>query len=471
MTAPIEGAGRRPASSAWFTRDRFGLFIHWGLYSLAGRDFGHQREQRMSAEEYRGRYLPRFDPDLFDPEAWADCALAAGTKYVVIVAKHHEGFCLWDSKLTDYTAVNSPARRDLLRPILDAFRSRGFRTGIYYSLIDWHHPDFTVDLMHPLAEANRVEANRGRDMARYRDFMKGQIRELMTGYGHIDVFWPDYCYDAEAWQARASDPRNAEAFKDAVRNGPSGLDFDSEPGKGATDWGSQELLGLVRELQPHILVNDRLGVPGDFITPEQAIPITDPPGRSAVPWETCETLYGSWGYRQAQPELKSVDQLVTMLIDVVSRGGNLLLNVGPTGRGEFDQAGVERLHAVGAWMSHHGRSILGCTQAPADLRASIPPGTLATYNPATSRLYVHLLRWPTQPLVLPGLAGRVTYAQFLHDSIELVAPASALKQFHAPPPGDLWLDLPTVRPDVVVPVLELFLDEHQPRSPAGGLHG
>ncbi|MBO9520592.1 MAG: alpha-L-fucosidase [Nocardioidaceae bacterium] len=447
--------------TSWFTAARFGLFIHWGLFSLTGQDFAHQRETAMTAEEYAARYLPRFDPDLYDPEAWADAAVRAGMKYVVIIAKHHEGFCLWDSRLTDFTAVTSPAGRDLLRPMLEAFRARGLRTGLYYSLLDWHHPDYITDQVHPQFHGDRARVDAGRDMDRYRAFVRDQVRELLTGYGPIDVFWADYSFDDAAWTHRASNARNKAAFLEAVKTGWTRFDPATDPGKGAADWDADGLMTLVRELQPGILVNDRLGPDFDIVTPEQAIPAQGPvleDGTAAV-WETCETMYGHWGYRPAMPNLKSAEQLVAMLVEVVSKGGNLLLNVGPNGRGEIDPPSLDRLAAIGDWMHRHGRAIHGCTQAPAELVGQLPSGVLATYQPEKHRLYLHLLHWPAQPLVVPGLGRRVAYAQLLHDGSELRAPAHPLALLHAPEPDDLWLDLPIARPDVIVPVIELYLED------------
>lgn len=180
--------------SSWFTDARFGIFIHFGLYSMAARHEWIKKYELISDEDYQV-YFDLFDPDLFAPAEWAAAARAAGMKYAVFTAKHHEGFCLWDSAFTDYKVTNTPAGKDLLREVLDAFRAEGLRVGIYYSLIDWHHPDFTIDTLHPLCDApNREELNRNRDMAKYRQYMKDQITELLTGYGKIDILWTDFSY-------------------------------------------------------------------------------------------------------------------------------------------------------------------------------------------------------------------------------------------------------------------------------------
>ncbi|MFA6111196.1 MAG: alpha-L-fucosidase, partial [Candidatus Latescibacterota bacterium] len=325
--------------TSWFVQDRFGLFIHWGLYALPARHEWVKHVEQIPDSTY-DRYFKRFDPDLYDPDLWAAAASAAGMKYFVVTTKHHEGFCLWDSALTEYKAPNTPADRDLIRPMVDSFRANGMRVGFYHSLIDWHHPDFVIDDLHSLRNSpERARLNEGRDQRRYAEYLHGQIRELLTGYGHVDVLFYDFSYPP------GSHGRPATYV-----------------GKGRQDWQSEELLRLTRELQPGIVVNDRLDldeVEGgwDIRTPEQFMPrqwvtVNGQP----VVWETCQTFSGSWGYHRDEASWKSVDQLLRMLIEVVSKGGNLLLNVGPTGRGEFDERAMDRLNGIGRWMRQHGRA-------------------------------------------------------------------------------------------------------------------
>lgn len=428
--------------SAWFKEARFGMFIHWGLYALAARHEWVQQMEKRSADAYAKRYFDKFDPDLYDPDLWADAAADAGMKYMVVTSKHHEGFCLFDSALTDFKATNTPAGRDLLRPMLDAFRSRGLRTGLYYSLLDWHHPDYTVDFLHPLRDLpNREELNAGRDFARYRAYLHGQVRELLTDYGDIDILWADFTYGG------------TEALHDALGSGTDG--------KGPGEWDSPTLIKMIRELRPNILLNDRLGMPAeaDITTPEQVMPETWPlrNGEPAM-WELCQTFSGSWGYFRDEHTWKSPEQLIRMLAEAVSKGGNLLLNVGPTGRGEFDERALDRLRAMGKWMRHHSRSIYGCTQLPDDLRAGVPAGTLATYNPSTKRAYLHLDPYPYQGVVLKGWGDRISYLQLMND-------ASEMKQTRNPfvltqlglDANDVVIDVPGVKPNVTTPVVEIFL--------------
>ena len=409
----------------WFTHDRFGMFIHWGLYALPARHEWVKNRERITDEDYQ-KYFDRFEPDLYDPASWARDAREAGMKYAVITSKHHEGFCLWDSQLTDYKATNTPIGRDLLREWVDAFRAEGFKVGIYHSVIDWHHDQFPVDKMHPRRDdAAYREMTSGRDVAKYADYLHGQVRELLTGYGKIDIMWFDFSY----------------------------------PEKGRDAWRSEELVELVRELQPEIIINDRLDYPesADFVTPEQYQPRETPTrnGQKVV-WEACQTLNGSWGYDRDNLDWKSPELLVKLLIDSVSKDGNVLLNVGPTGRGEFDPRARETLAALGEWTRVNGRSVYGA--GPSELTA--PPDCRFTLR--GDRLYLHVFSWPMVHIHLDGLAGKIAYAQLLHDASEVLFSESdphAQAQNTTLPgaEGAVLLQLPIQKPDVLVPVIELFL--------------
>ena len=433
-----------PNHMKWFLHDRFGMFIHWGLYALPARHEWVKHQEQLDDDWY-DRYFQHFDPDLFRPEEWADRAAAAGMKYMVITSKHHEGFCLWDSKLTDYKATNTPAGRDLLRPMFDAFRSRGLKVGFYHSLIDWHHPDFLIDDLHPLRNhPHRDKLNEGRDPKKYAQYLHGQVRELLTEYGKIDVLFYDFSY-----------PNRDE-------NG------NPRPwlGKGREEWESEKLLEMTRELQPHIVVNDRLDLiesgGWDYRTPEQYVPkdgVTM--DGKAVHWEACQTFSGSWGYHRDEASWKSVEQLVQLLIDHVSKGGNLLLNVGPTARGEFDHRAIDRLQGIGEWMKRHGRSIYGCGPAPDGFET--PQDCRLTYNAETNRLYVHIFAWPIHHLHLDGMGGKVEYAQLLNDGSEVKMIEGGPTHLAGPVEHTersklLTLSLPIQQPPVAVPVIELFLN-------------
>lgn len=434
---PSEKPQATAADIDWFTHDRFGLFIHWGLYALPARHEWVKNRERIPDEAYQ-KYYDHFDPDLYDPTAWAREAKNAGMKYVVVTSKHHEGFCLWDSALTDYKAPNTPAGRDLLRPLVEAFRADGFKIGFYHSLIDWHHPEFPIDGLHPMRDDVRFrEAQRGRDMQKYVAYLHGQTRELLTQYGKIDIMWFDFSYP--------------------------GRDWGWSRGKGRRDWQSEKLISMVRELQPGIIVNDRLDLEqgGDFKTPEQYQPRAwmEVDGQRVM-WEACQTLNGSWGYDRDNLDWKPTEMLVRMLVDTVSKGGNLLLNVGPNARGEFEPRAIERLRGIGEWMRLHSRSIYGCTAS--DLTP--PPDCRYTCAEHSRRLYLHLFAWPFRHLHLDGLAGRVEYAQLLNDASEIkmhvIDPAQqAQNTAMSGTPGALTLELPVQKPDVAVPVVELFLKE------------
>ncbi|MFA6293726.1 MAG: alpha-L-fucosidase [Victivallales bacterium] len=414
----------------WFVHDRFGMFIHWGLYAMPARNEWIKNIERMTTEQYQ-KYFDRFYPDLYSPDAWAESAAEAGMKYFVITAKHHDGFCLWDSKHTDYKATNTPHGKDLLKPMVDAFRKRGIKVGLYYSLLDWHHPEFPVDKHHPQRDDKDFrEKEKKRDVRKYAEYMRKQVAELLTQFGKIDILWFDFSYPGE-------------------------------DGKGHDDWESEKLLRLVRKLQPDIMIDNRLDLPGsgDFETPEQFQPregLKDKDGNPIV-WEACQTFSGSWGYHRDEMTWRNSQEILGTLIDCVSKGGNLLMNVGPTARGEFDYRASARLQNIGKWMQKHSRAIYGCTRAPAEF--ACPPGCSLTYNPETNRLYVHLLSYPYKHVVLPGKAylEKVEYSQFLHDGSEILGPAAWINTHKCMGENVLVLSIPQTKPETAIPVIELFL--------------
>ena len=463
-----------PGDASWFVQDRFGMFIHWGLYSLAARHEWVMSAENIGAAEYERRYFKHFDPDLYDPVQWAAAASDAGMKYFVVTTKHHDGFALWDSDLTDYKSTRTPYGKDLIRPMVDAFRARGMRTGFYHSLIDWRHPDYVVDYKnHPqrnvlprvgsvqedgmLAQAGggaagsgaaSADLNAGRDQSRYARYLRGQVRELLTRYGKIDALWFDFSFVGDA-----DHPRDDFRFN-----------------KGREAWESEALYAMVRELMPDVMVNDRLDLDlplsgGDIVTPEQTQPrrgVTIEHSGQQVPvvWEACQTFSGSWGYYRDEHDWRSTRQLITTLIDCVSKGGNLLLNVGPNGRGEIDQRALDRLAGIGRWMRRHSRSIYGCTQAPPEFAP--PRDGRLTFSPERNSLYVHLFDWPYKFVHLDGTAftQRVEYAQLLNDASELRGMNDWDKKQIEVGRDVLTLRLPQRLPDdVEVPVIELFLKD------------
>lgn len=411
---------------SWWTEARFGMFIHFGLYAIPARQEWVKSLECIPDGDY-DRFFEEFNPSRFDARAWARSARDAGMKYAVITTRHHEGFSLFDTKYSDYRITNTPFGRDLVREFVEAFRAEGLRVGFYYSLIDWHHPDFTIDRTHPdrvRADASHgapggpdfSAANAGRDMARYRQFMKDQITELLTGYGKIDILWFDFSYPGKN-------------------------------GKDRNDWDSEALVKLARKLQPGIIIDNRLDLADwedgwDFVTPEQSRAALWPEfhGRR-VPWETCQTFSGSWGYARDEKSWKSAFQCIEQLVSTVAKGGNLIMNVGPTARGEFDYRAMERLSDYGRWLAANGDSIYGCTAAPAEFTA--PPGTYLTYNPGSNRLFMHMPVWHYGTMQIP-FGERVRACRLLNDGSEL--------RFQ-------WntLHIPVEKPPVEIPVIEFIL--------------
>lgn len=416
----------------WFDHSRFDMFIHYGLYSVAARHEWVMNYEEIDAGAY-ARYARFFDPDLFDARRIARTAKRAGAGYVVMTAKHHEGFCLWDTSTSDFSAPRS-CGRDLVAEFVLAAREEGLRVGLYFSLLDWQHPDYLVDRHHPQRNHADVAAlNAGRDMDRFRSYLKDQVREFLTGYGPLDYLFFDFTEPA---------PEN-------------GL-----PGKSPEDWDATAVLEMCRELQPEMLVNDRLGIPADLVTPEQyqpAKPLVHD-GRP-VRWEACQTVNGSWGYHRDNLDFKSPELVLRMLAGSVALGGNLLLNVGPTGRGEIAPTDARLFEEIGRWFDRHEPAIRGAGPA------ALTPPSGAVYTQRGNRLYLHLFDWPFGAVHLPGLAGKVEFARLLWDGSEIrhrEIPADQQANYLTPAgmgPGTLTLSLPTQKPDVALPVIELYLTE------------
>lgn len=355
-TSPADdGLSAAERDLQWFRDAKFGLFIHWGPVSLTAMEIGFSRagEHRGSpgecsptpAAEYDKLYK-RFNPVRFDAKQWVAIAKDAGMKYVVFVAKHLDGFCMFDSRHTEYKITNSPFGRDVAAELAKACQEAGLRLGFYYQPSDWYHPD-------------RLTAHH----ARYVEYMHNQLRELCTNYGRVSIIWFDV-YDSVA---------------DVNR-------YDA-PG----------LFRMIRRLQPGVLINNRLYLPGDFDTPEQVV------GRFQTdrPWETCMTIGSIWAWGGPQDHVKSYESLLRTLIRCAVNGGNLLLNVGPMPTGEIDPRNVERLKELGKWTSRYGDSIYGTRGGPYILRwwgGSTHKG---------NKVYLHLLRWDEDVLTLPPLPREV----------------------------------------------------------------
>jgi len=331
----------------WFVYDRFGMFIHWGLYAIPARCEWIKSIEKISNDDYQ-IYFDTFDPVDYDPKLWAKAAKDAGMKYAVMTAKHHDGFCLFDSKLTEYKATNTKAGRDLIREYVDAFRAEGLKVGFYYSLIDWHHPDFPHygDPYHPMRENEEFKGKK-HNFDRYLDYLHGQVRELCTNYGKIDIMWFDFSYDKMS-------------------------------GEG---WRATELVRMIRGYWPEVLIDNRLEgsgegygslqtdnpseFSGDFICPEQIIPLDGFKTESGKPiiWEACVTMNNNWGFHASDKNFKPAQMLVRKLVECVSKGGNLLLNIGPDAKGNIPEESLAALTGIGKWMKKNSESIYGCGNA------------------------------------------------------------------------------------------------------------
>ena len=323
----------------WWREARFGMFIHFGAYAVPARGEWVKSIEQLTTEQYQ-KYVEEFNPADFDAKAWAKTAKAAGMKYAVLTAKHHDGFCMFDSKLTDYKLSKRFGGRDLVREYLDAFRAEGLRVGLYYSIIDWHHTDYPNVGNHPQRD-DKEYAKRPFNWDNYLKYMHGQVEELVKNYGKLDIMWFDYSFD----------------------------DYTGEK------WKANELVSMIRKYQPDIILDNRLTTNegsstkqrmlktvGDFESPEQGIP--DAPlvdkYNNPLPWETCLTLNGGWGYTELDHNWKSPELIIHTLVNCVSKNGNLLLNVGPDARGNIPEESVEILTEVGKWMDKNGQSIYGC---------------------------------------------------------------------------------------------------------------
>ncbi len=366
----------------WFRDARFGMFIHWGLYAIPARGEWVRSTEEMTDEDYEP-YFREFDPVDYDPKKWAKLCREAGMKYAVLTAKHHDGFCLFDSAYTDFKATNTKAGRDLLREYADAFRAEGLKVGFYYSLLDWHHPDYPhyKDRHHPMR--NRAEyGNEGRDFSRYVEYLHNQVRELCTNYGKIDIIWFDFSYDdmrGEMWEA--------SKLADMVRTLQPGILIDNRLEGSGSEQGS-------------LLLGDPLPYHGDFACPEQIIPpegLKDRYGRDVL-FEACFTMNGNWGYSYEDHYFKPSGMLIKSLVECVSKGGNMLLNVGPDARGNIPEESVRILKEIGAWMKKYSSSVYGCT------KADLPKpeyGRITRKDEKT--LYYHIYDNTVGPLPLFGL--------------------------------------------------------------------
>ena len=386
----------------WFNEARYGMFIHWGLYAVPAGEWGGvtkydewiQLEAKIPCAEY-DKLAAKFNPEKFDAKAWAKLAMDAGMKYVVITAKHHDGFSMYDSKLTDFDIADAtPYKKDLMKDLADAVRAEGLVFCFYYSVPDWHHRDFPAKYSQRATIADDGTITKpgfhgypkdDADPEKYVEFVKGQVRELLTNYGPVGILW----FDGGGAFGRDTNPVNRERRVKVMH--------------------SQEIIDMIRELQPNCLVNNRLGLPGDYGTPEQKIPGEKP----TTAFEVCMTVndHGHWGYNKHDTKFKSVETLVRNIADIASKGGNYLLNVGPTAEGEIRGPEAERLVEVGKWMKKNGESIYGTTASP--LEATPQWGRVTQKG---NKFYLHVFEWPSDgKLPVPGLPTTPKKAYLLGD--------------------------------------------------------
>ncbi len=425
--APASSDNKPDSRIAWWQEARFGMFIHWGLYAIPAGSWKGKRSKGVSEWLMRHMGIPpaeyapllkQWDPKKFDASAWAKLAKEAGMRYLVITTKHHDGFCLWDSKHTDWDVGAAPNTREVLKELSTACRAEGLRIGWYHSILDWTHPDYLPRLK------SDPRPSEDADYERYVRYLRSQVRELLTQFGKIDVMWFDGQWEGTWTHAHG-----------------------------------KALYQLCRELQPQIIVNNRVDkgrggnagmtkkgdFAGDFGTPEQEIPATGLPG---VDWESCMTMNRSWGYKAHDHNWKSATRLIQTLCETASKGGNLLLNVGPNALGEIPEPSVRRLKAMGRWLRTHGEAIYGTKASPFG-KLAFGCATQRQQNDGSSKVYLHVFHWPKNgSLLLPGLRSQPSEASILgqEDAPLQLKPGKAGMQISG---------LPKIAPNAHASVLKL----------------
>ncbi|MHC4206651.1 MAG: alpha-L-fucosidase, partial [Planctomycetota bacterium] len=392
-TSALSSAGDKDERMQWWRQARFGMFIHWGLYAVPAGEWKGEKipgigewimeRAKIPVSEYEP-LARQFNPVRFDARQWVRIAKNAGMKYIVITSKHHDGFCLWDSKYTDYDVIDAtPFKRDILSELAAECQKQGIRLCFYHSIMDWHHPDAQAPFYPKYNDTSKSNPNFDRYVEYY---MKGQLKELVQNYGPLGIIWFD-----------------GEWIKDWTRE---------------MGW---DMFEYCLSLQPDTIVNNRVGngrqgmrglsksdeFAGDYGTPEQEIPATGLPG---VDWETCMTMNDTWGFKSYDHNWKSREDLLHKLVDIASKGGNFLLNVGPTAEGLIPAPSVERLAAIGEWMKVNSESIYGTTASPL---GEVPWGR-CTAKPG--KLYLHVFDWPANgKLEVSGIKNKVKKAYLLAD--------------------------------------------------------
>jgi len=420
----LETQQEKDARMQWWTEARFGMFIHWGLYSIpAGEYNGKQipgigewimNKGQIPVEEYE-KYAAQFNPVKFNAEEWVQIAKDAGMKYIVITSKHHDGFCLWDSKVTKWDVMDAtPFKRDILKELKDACEKNGIKFCFYHSIMDWHHPDAQAPFYPNYNDRERTNPNFPKYVQNY---LKPQLRELVENYGKLGILW-----------------------------------FDGEWIKDWTSSMGKDMYNYVRSLQPDIIINNRVDkgrqgmqglnkegdFAGDYGTPEQEIPDTGLPG---VNWESCMTMNDTWGYKSFDHNWKSSETLIRNIVDITSKGGNYLLNVGPTSEGLIPEASVERLKAIGAWMKVNGEAIYGTTASPFEKPA------WGRYTQKSVKIFTHVFESPKNlQLVVPIPANIVKKVYLLADGSQTALKVKAKDKTSI-------VNLPKKMPDKIASVI------------------
>jgi len=366
---------------------RFGMFIHWGPVSLTGQEIGWSRGAQTPVAEYDALYK-KFDPVKFNADEWVKAAKDAGMKYIVLTTKHHDGFCLWDTKQTDYNIMNTPFKRDVVKELAEACKRGGIGFGAYYSTCDWFHPDF------PQTSPGGKVTRETHDLDRYTEYLKAQTKELLTNYGPLLTLW----YDV---------PQR----------------FDAKRGAG--------IINLARSIQPGILINNRTGHEGDYDTPEQRIGGF----QMARPWETCMTICQQWAWKP-DDKMKSLKECIHVLVRTVGNNGNLLFNVGPQPDGAIEGRQIERLKEVGAWLAKNSESVYGTRGGP------WKPSSLMLSTRKDSKIYLHFLNKVEGPISIPALPVAIKSARVLNGPDIKTTTADGLLSIEIPP--DSWEDIDTI---------------------------
>lgn len=367
----------------WFSEARFGLFVHWGIYSIPARGEWTLFYDDWDYPKYE-KFAEQFNPVKFNPADWANTAWDAGMRYIVFTTKHHDGYCMFDSNYTDYKITNSPYGKDITAELIEAFRKKGIKIGFYHSLVDWRHPHFIPDEEHPVWKRGERDFS-NRNLKIYQEYLYNTVEQLMSNYGKIDLLFFDY----------------TSKYKDS------------------SEWNPERLLEMIYRLQPEIMVNDRLSFDkksylGNYCTPEISVP--NAPihiGGKDLPWETCMTLNNNWGYYEGDENIKPISTVTSALFHCVSKNGNLLLNIGPDSQGLFPQKSIERLQELSEWMEINEESIRGTEKSS----YKAPQGYF--YTQKGNILYLYLTLQPMGDIILPELNDKIKSIHNLRSGEEI----------------------------------------------------